>query len=84
MTESERRWSHAVEIFRAHNRIEAFAVAGLLRSYGIPADVDTNSANCVYPNLAFAEGMPVLVGADDAPQALRILEEEHEVEDAGG
>jgi hypothetical protein len=52
---------------------EAEVIAARLRASGIPATVGADS---VYPSISFADGVPVFVSADDAPQALALLEDD--------
>jgi hypothetical protein len=54
---------------------EAEVIAARLRSSGIRATVGADS---VYPSLTFADGVPVYVSADDAPQARALLEDNDE------
>jgi hypothetical protein len=50
---------------------EADVIAARLRASGIEATVGADS---IYESVSFAEGVPVLVSADDAPRALALLE----------
>jgi hypothetical protein len=50
---------------------EADVIAARLRASGIDATVGADS---IYESVSFAEGVPVLVSADDAPRALALLE----------
>jgi hypothetical protein len=63
-----------VEVTRVQP-FEAEVIAARLRSSGIPAIVGADS---VYPSVSFADGVPVYVSADDAPQALALLEDSDE------
>lgn len=54
---------------------EAEVIAARLRSSGIPATVGADS---VYPSVAFADGVPVFVSAEDAPLAQALLESNDE------
>ncbi len=60
-----------IELMRVQP-IEAEVIAARLRAAGIPAMVGADS---VYPSLAFADGVPVFVPAEDAPRAEALLEE---------
>jgi hypothetical protein len=51
--------------------IEAEVIAARLRASGIPATVGADS---MYPSLTFADGVPVLVPAEDARRAEALLE----------
>jgi hypothetical protein len=50
---------------------EADVIAARLRASGIEATVGVDS---IYESVSFAEGVPVLVSADDAPRALALLD----------
>jgi Putative prokaryotic signal transducing protein len=52
--------------------IEAQVIVARLRASGIAAIVGADS---VYPSVTFADGVPVLVSADDVAQARAILED---------
>jgi 2-keto-3-deoxy-6-phosphogluconate aldolase len=52
---------------------EAEVIAERLRASGIEATIGAGS---VYESVSFAEGVPVLVSAKDAPRALALLEAE--------
>lgn len=54
---------------------EAEVIAARLRASGIAATVGADS---VYPSVAFADGVPVFVLADDVPRALALLEGDDE------
>lgn len=51
--------------------IEAEVIAARLRASGIAATVGADS---VYPSVTVADGVPIYVSAEDAPQALALLE----------
>jgi hypothetical protein len=55
--------------------IEAEVIVARLRASGIPA---TLGADSVYPSLTFADGVPVFVPAEDAPQAEALLKGDDE------
>jgi hypothetical protein len=59
-----------VEVTRVQP-FEAEVIAARLRASGIEAAVGADSP---YESVSFAEGIPVLVSADDAPRAKAILE----------
>jgi hypothetical protein len=55
--------------------IEAEVIAARLRASGIAA---TLGADSVYPSVTFADGVPVFVSEDDAPDALALLQSDDE------
>ena len=59
-----------VELVRVQP-IEAEVITARLRAAGIPA---TAGADSVYPSVTFADGVPVFVSAQDAQEALALLE----------
>jgi hypothetical protein len=61
-----------IEITRVQP-FEAEVIAARLRASGIEAMLGTDT---VYESFSFAEGVPVLVSADDAPRALALLDGE--------
>jgi hypothetical protein len=69
-TPPEARSTSLVELTRVQP-FEADVIAARLRASGIDATVGADS---VYESVSFAEGVPVLVSADDAPRALALLE----------
>jgi hypothetical protein len=52
--------------------IEAEVIVARLRAAGIPATAATDS---IYPSLSVADGVPVFVPEQDAPQAAALIEE---------
>jgi hypothetical protein len=71
---SEAATDRVVELTRVQP-IEAEVIAARLRASGIRATVGADS---VYPSLSFADGVPVFVPEEDAPQARAVLEEQDE------
>lgn len=59
-----------VELTRV-SAFEAEVIAARLRESGFDVTVGAGS---VYPSIPFADGVPVLVSAEDAPRALALLE----------
>jgi hypothetical protein len=55
------------------SRTEGELVAGLLRSYGVPAAVVTDDAGGQEPQLQLQGGVRVLVPASDEAEARRLL-----------
>jgi hypothetical protein len=51
---------------------EAEVIAARLRVSGIEAMIGTDT---IYESFSFAEGVPVLVSAEDAPRALDLLDD---------
>jgi hypothetical protein len=70
--------AEVIELIRVQP-IEAEVIAARLRAAGIPA---TAGADSVYPSLAFASGVPVLVPAEDAARAEAILAESEDEADS--
>jgi Putative prokaryotic signal transducing protein len=71
---SKNHFTGPVELTRVQP-IEAQVIVARLRASGIAA---TAGADSVYPSVTFADGVPVLVSADDVAQARAILEEPEE------
>jgi hypothetical protein len=67
-------------VARVPSAIEADLIVGLLESQGIVAAASTDDAGGLEPQLQLTQGVRVLVAADDAPLARRLI---HEA-DAGG
>jgi hypothetical protein len=75
--ESDKRDSNVhgdgvVELTRVQP-IEAEVIVARLRASGIPA---TAGADSMYPSLTVADGVPVFVPEEDAPQAAALLKED--------
>jgi hypothetical protein len=68
--ESKTHEEGVVELTRVQP-IEAEVIVARLRASGIAATVGADS---VYPSVTFADGVPVLVSARDAPRALAVLQ----------
>jgi hypothetical protein len=69
---SKVEFPEAVEVAVVDSRIEAEVIAGLLRSNGIKAGINADDAGAQDPALQL-QGVQVLVSAEDAPTARRLL-----------
>jgi hypothetical protein len=67
-----------VSVAQCPSEVEAALAVAVLGSYGIEAVVSRDDAGGMQPGLSFVHGVKVLVAAEDAAEARRILDENAE------
>lgn len=63
-----------VQVYRAPRPV-ADVIIGALRAQGITCALSTDDAGGNWPHVGYVQGARVLVRAEDAPEARRIIEE---------